>query len=161
MVPVEGVKPGDATVLEPGEGEVIEAVGVRVEVKTSAQESQGALSVVDYTAPPGFKGPAPHYHRKMQEAFFVLEGRLEALIDEEPRSLPEGGYAHVQPGVVHTWSNPHDVPVRFMLVFQPGGFERYFRELRDLIAAEDTWPPKDPSTVTDLAARHDTYHASP
>jgi len=43
-----------------------------------------------------------------------------------------GSYILVPPGVVHTFANISDEPVRFLNINAPGGLEKY---LRDLAAA--------------------------
>ncbi|HET8872164.1 MAG TPA: hypothetical protein VFM83_00615 [Gaiellaceae bacterium] len=42
-----------------------------------------------------------------------------------------------------TFSNPTDQAARFLGIAIPGGFERYFAELGELMANEPSWPPAD------------------
>lgn len=46
---------------------------------------------------------------------------------------------------------------RFVVLAAPGGFEGYFEELEELIAAEDEWPPADMAPVLELMGRYDTH----
>ena len=42
-----------------------------------------------------------------------------------------GSYILVPPGVVHTFANTSDEPVRFLNISAPGGLENYLRDLAD------------------------------
>ncbi len=133
-------------------------LGVTVRTLVATPESGGALCVLDYVAPPRFRGPAPHVHRTATECFIVLEGTLRLTVGEAVHDLEPGGAAHVPPGTVHAFSNPFDAPCRYLALLTPGmGFERYFEELAVLVAASPTWPPADPSAVVELARRYDTF----
>ena len=113
----------DSLLLGPDEGEVIEARGNRIVIK-SASASQ---LVCDYTAPPRFAGPPLHVHPGFDELFLVDDGELEVRIREEVVELASGASAYVSGSTPHTFSNPGLAPVRFMLVCSPGGWERFFR----------------------------------
>lgn len=46
-----------------------------------------------------------------------------------------GSYILVPPGVVHTFANISDEPVRFLNVNAPGGLEKYLRDLGEAMRA--------------------------
>jgi mannose-6-phosphate isomerase-like protein (cupin superfamily) len=114
-----------ALVLGPDEGEEIAAAGNRLLVKAAAPR----VTVVDYTAPPGFPGPPLHVHSGFDEVFVVLEGMLSVRVGDDVHELAPGGSAYVDGTVPHTFANPADAPVRMLVVCSPGGFEAYFRAL--------------------------------
>jgi mannose-6-phosphate isomerase-like protein (cupin superfamily) len=122
-------------VLAPGEGERIEVAGNRIRVLAAAPR----MTVIDYTAPPGFPGPPLHVHTAFDELFLVLEGRLEMRVQDDVHEVGPGGSAFVEGGVPHTFANPAAEPVRFLAICAPGGFEDYLRALaagdRDGVAA--------------------------
>jgi mannose-6-phosphate isomerase-like protein (cupin superfamily) len=109
--------------LGPGEGEVIEARGVRVVIK-AASPSQ---LVCDYSAPAEFPGPPLHVHPGFDETFMVLEGRLELIVRDQVTDLAPGATAYVSGSVPHTFRNPDGEPARVLIICSPGGFEHYFR----------------------------------
>ena len=39
----------------------------------------------------------------------------------------------------------------------PGGIEKYFEELRELMAAEPSWPPEGMEPVLAIMRRYDTF----
>ena len=118
---------------------------------------EGRWTLYEYTAPPRFAGPPPHWHKETDEAFFVLEGTIRFEVNGESVDAAAGGYVRVPPGVVHRFSNPTDEAARFLGLIVPGGFEQYWVELAELMAKEPSWPPADPTAVLELMAKHDTF----
>jgi mannose-6-phosphate isomerase-like protein (cupin superfamily) len=105
------VSPASAQTRGPGQGRSsAPAPGVAFSLKSGAGETKDGWSLFEYTAPPRFAGPPPHWHREVEEGFFVLEGTLRFMVDGETVDVESGGYARVPPGVVHRFSNPGDVP---------------------------------------------------
>jgi mannose-6-phosphate isomerase-like protein (cupin superfamily) len=62
-----------AFVLGPDEGRAIELGGFGMSVKATADQTNGAFSLLEASEPAGF-GPPLHVHRDAAEAFYVLEG---------------------------------------------------------------------------------------
>lgn len=143
--------------LAPDGGKTISAVGVTMTFKTVGNQSDGQWLTLEYSAPPRFSGPPPHWHKVTTEIFYVLEGTLTMRVGGESIEAGPGGYAFVPPGTVHAFSNPGDEPARFLLVASPAGLEDYFAELGELIKNEPQWPPKDMSKVGVLMAKYDTF----
>jgi oxalate decarboxylase/phosphoglucose isomerase-like protein (cupin superfamily) len=78
-----------------------------------------------------------------------------SLPAQVPRSFGPGSFVCVPPGIVHTFSNPGEQPVRFLNFSTPGGFERYMRELGTAAAAG----PLTRETMRQIASRHDVQVA--
>jgi mannose-6-phosphate isomerase-like protein (cupin superfamily) len=142
----------------PGQGRnLAPAPGVVFSLKSGSADTDGGWTLFEYTAPPRFAGPPPHWHEVTEEAFFVLEGTVRFEVDGETLDLEPGGYARVPPGIVHRFSNPSDTQARFLGLCVPGGLERYFDELTQLMAGEPSWPPADMTPLLALMAEYDTY----
>jgi mannose-6-phosphate isomerase-like protein (cupin superfamily) len=133
------------------------APGVTVALKSASDDTEGGWVLLEYTAPPGFQGPPPHWHKQTDEAFFVLDGTLRFEVDGETADVRAGGYARVPPGVVHRFSNPTEGPCRFLGLAIPGGIENYFEELGEMMAKETSWPPADMGPALALMAKYDTF----
>jgi mannose-6-phosphate isomerase-like protein (cupin superfamily) len=147
-----------AQLLGPGEGrELAPGAGVAISLKSAGEDTDGGWTIFEYTAPPGFPGPPPHWHKRVQEAFFVLEGTVRFELDGETADVQTGGYARVPPMVVHRFSNPTDSPARFLGFAIPGGLESYFDQLSEMMANEPSWPSADMSPVMELMAKYDTF----
>jgi oxalate decarboxylase/phosphoglucose isomerase-like protein (cupin superfamily) len=56
-------------------------------------------------------------------------------VGERVIDAPAGSYILVPPGVVHTFANTSDAPVRFLNINAPGGWEHYLRDLADAMRA--------------------------
>ena len=105
----------DARVLGPGEGLMLApAPEVAFTLKTGTDETNGGWTLFEYTVPPRFAGPPPHWHKTTDEGFFILEGSVRFEVDGETTDVEAGGYARVPPGVVHRFSNPTDQAARFL-----------------------------------------------
>lgn len=146
-----------ALLLMPGDGETLTGMGVTMSYKTTGAQSAGQWLVMEYTAPPQFSGPPPHWHKVTTEIFYVLDGTLTLSAGDAVIQAGPGGYAYVPPGTVHGFSNQTDAPATFLLIASPAGLENYFQELADLIKDETSWPPKDMSKVVALMAKYDTF----
>jgi mannose-6-phosphate isomerase-like protein (cupin superfamily) len=149
--------PIEALLLPAGEGRTILFGGATIAFKAVGAETGGAWTLFEYTAPPNFPGPPPHWHARTQEVFWVLRGVLRVRAGERQEDLAPGGFLFVPPGVVHGFANPSPEPVTFLVWMSPAGFETYFDELAALMQAEPTWPPADMAKVQALWTRYDMY----
>ena len=125
----------DAVVLLPGQGERIAAGAGTAVMKATAETTGGAFSMSEATFPPGMAGPPPHAHRHTTDTFYVLDGTLHLTVGERELDAPAGSYILVPPGVVHTFANTSDAPVRFLNINAPGGWEHYLRDLAGAMRA--------------------------
>ena len=141
----------------PGEGHKITANGIEIFLKAKAHQTNGQWSMLEYVLPPSLPGPPPHYHKKTQEMFYVLEGTLQFALDEKTIDAPAGTLVVVPENAVHTFKNATDFPVKFQVWFSPGGLEQYFIDVQELIQREPSWPPSDMNKLFSLMAQHDTY----
>ena len=141
----------------PGEGEKITANGIEIFFKAKAGQTNGHWSMIEYTLPASRPGPSPHYHKKTQEMFYVLQGTLQFLLNERTIDAPAGTLVVVPEGAIHTFKNVSDSPVKFQVWFSPGGLEQYFIDVQELIKQEPTWPPSDMTKLVELMAQHDTF----
>lgn len=117
-------------------GEVLNILGNRLTFRVTAEQTEGAYSVVEYVAAPGYPGPAPHLHENFEEVFFVLEGAPSFMLEGEQIVGAPGMVVTIPRGKVHTFSNPDDRPARFLTITSPAGFELYFKELANLIESQ-------------------------
>jgi quercetin dioxygenase-like cupin family protein len=142
----------EATLHGPGKGEAIGAGGPSaVIIKATADDTGGSLYLGEATIAPGFPGPPPHTHERLHDMFYVLEGTLTMRIGDETKELVPGSFACVPPGIVHTFSNASDEPVRFLNFNTPAGWENYMRDLGDLLARGDPTPQQ----IGEIASRYD------
>ena len=80
-----------AQILGPGEGRSLATAGVTISIKSGADDTDGRRTILEYTAPPRFGGPPPHWHGHTEEVFFVLEGTVRFEVEGETRDVSAGG----------------------------------------------------------------------
>ncbi len=119
----------DAIVHRPGEGERHPAGASEIVIKATGADTGGSFFLSETTIEPGFPGPPAHIHERLHDMFYVLEGELTVRLGDRSERLGAGTFVCVPPGVVHTFSNDSDRPVRFLNFNTPAGWENYMREL--------------------------------
>jgi mannose-6-phosphate isomerase-like protein (cupin superfamily) len=140
-----------AVLHRPGEGERHAAGPAEIVIKATGDDTAGSFFLAESLIPPGFAGPPPHQHEKLHDMFYVLEGTLTLRLGDETVTAGPGTFACVPPGVVHTFSNPGDEPVRFLNFNTPAGWERYMRDLAEAARSG----PLTTEAIGRVAARYD------
>jgi quercetin dioxygenase-like cupin family protein len=117
-------------------------MGSRIAIRVPSEATDGAFSVVEVEAPPGFRAP-PTRHRHPDVDWYgaVQEGEVAIELDGHVARVPAGSVVVVPRGVAFRWSNASDdEPVRLTFTYVPGGFERFFVDLVDGLKALDRAP---------------------
>jgi oxalate decarboxylase/phosphoglucose isomerase-like protein (cupin superfamily) len=86
--------------------------------------------------------------------FYVLDGTLTVLLGDRNVAAGAGTFVCVPPGLVHTFANASDQPVRFLNFNIPAGWENYMRDLADAALSG----PLTRETIGRVASRYD-FHA--
>ena len=116
------------TVL-PGEGTDYDWTNDHIYVKTVGAFSEGRVSLIEDTLKPGFH-LARHYHKKMTEVFYILEGELTLVFDDETVVAKVGTTITVPPNVWHEAIS--EKGAKMLSLFSLAGFEDYLAELKTL-----------------------------
>jgi hypothetical protein len=103
--------------------EVLLPGGLRMQIHLTSDDTGGAFCLLEDHPPEGWSLP-PHQHLNESETVYVVEGEFESVVDGERRTLRPGDTAHIPAGVVHSGGGQG----RRLLVFAPGGVERFFIE---------------------------------
>lgn len=130
------------TVVQPGEGESVSIPGFGVVYKLYSRDNLGEVAIVEHPFAVGFIS-APHQHTREDEHSIVLEGQIGFRSDDAEVVLGPGGYITKPRGQMHAMWNAGTVPGRIVEVITPGGFESYFRELGELLAASGAEAPAE------------------
>ncbi|MGD0379406.1 MAG: cupin domain-containing protein [Acidimicrobiales bacterium] len=118
--------------------------------KATAADTEGRFSLMERTLPPGGRMPPAHRHVGNDEAYFVLDGRVEFRIADDVFEGSSGTFVLVPAGESHTFGNTGDEAAR-LLVFHAPGLDRYFEDLERLWAAPT---PPERQDELDLMRRH-------
>jgi len=101
--------------------------GVRTEIHLDCNDTGGVLCLLVDHPPAGWSLPA-HRHRDEAETIHIVEGEFEMTVDGQRSRVLAGQTIHVPRGVVHSGSNIATAPGRRIVMFSPGGMERFFLE---------------------------------
>ena len=93
-----------------GEGTALWMLGGLYEVKATAEETNGALTVVEMTIPEG-AAPPPHIHAS-GEAVYILEGRLRYRVGDDIIQAGSGAFFYFPQGTIETFDHTADVGLR-------------------------------------------------
>ncbi|WP_019010153.1 cupin domain-containing protein [Deinococcus aquatilis] len=131
---------------------LVNPVGGHMVLKLPSALTGGAYTVHDNRMPPGSPGPRPHIHQRHDETFYVLGGELRVRVNDQIFDALAGAFVFVPRGAVHQPSNPGAQPAHFLLLFSPGGMDRFFEE-----AAAGRLPLQGFSDDPDTLARLDEF----
>ena len=148
--------PPPLTVVQPGEGRVGELGAIGVQFKLWGADTGGALSIVEHPFPVGALVP-PHLHTREDEYSIVTEGEIGFRSGDREAVLGAGGYITKPRGELHAMWNAGRVPARMIEIISPAGFEHFFREVAELIAAG----PAAAGEGGDLAERYGLQFGEP
>lgn len=117
-----------ATIVPANQGIHINVMGTDTEVLLTGSDTRGAMAMFIITAQPG-QGVPLHLHRREEETFHVLSGRLRVQYEGQTRVLEPGDTVCLQRERFHAWFTEGDQPVRMLLIASPSGMELFFPEL--------------------------------
>jgi len=128
--------------LDPG------PAGLNIRTWIRSTQTNNQYSSVEAAVAPKTMGPPPHIHKDLDEVMLVLEGTVSVMVGDKVYEVPTGGW-HMRPrGIVHTFWNATDKPVRFMDMYFNQNFEDYLEELFFKIYADmakQNLTPMDPA----------------
>lgn len=134
-------------VVGPSEGQAFEVMGDRITVKTAGSETDGRFSLLEFDTPKDV-GPPPHSHA-WREAYWVLEGEIEFVIDGKNQRLTPGSWLVVPGGTVH-FSKALSERARYLMFAEPAGVENFLIDVHKETADN----PGNMKKVLEIAARH-------
>jgi quercetin dioxygenase-like cupin family protein len=124
-----------------GQGEARWWFGGLAEIKATAADTGGQMSIVEVTEHPGAEAPL-HVHHRDDEGFWILEGDVTLYVGDETIHASAGDYV----------LGPRDIPHRFtvgprgcrmLFIMVPGGFEELVRATSEPAPRRTLPPPSD------------------
>jgi mannose-6-phosphate isomerase-like protein (cupin superfamily) len=141
--------------LDPGDGQATWFLGTLMTAKAGSEQTGGAFTLLEWTAPPGFAPPL-HLHQAEDEAFYILDGAMTVTCGDRSWQATPGSFVFLPRGVAHGFTVTGTSPLRGLQLTVPGGFERFMAEVGEP-AQSLTLPPSAAPDVEKLlasAARH-------
>ena len=139
---------GQAFVLGPGEGRLIDLGAFAMTVKYDSDQTDGVFSLLEAEEPPDF-GPPLHIHHDAAEAFYVLEGEYVMFLDDRAVSCPAGSFIFVPAGMPHGF-RVGPMASRKLNFYFPAAMVGYFDDLSAAIQRGEV----DESALDDVALRY-------
>ena len=138
-------------IVGPGDGKAgtLGSIGVRFMIDTE-ETAAGGFSLVEHPMPPHALAAPLHRHSREDEYSYVLEGRMGALLGDDVVYAEAGDLVHKPRDQWHTFWTEGDEPCRILEIIAPGGFEDFFAELADIVAAG----LPDPALMAELQTRY-------
>jgi mannose-6-phosphate isomerase-like protein (cupin superfamily) len=99
--------------------------------KALAEQDGGDLSLMERTLPPGGRRPPPHRHTNCSEAYFILDGLVSVVVEDEELTVGPEGFVLVPRGTAHSFGNPSESEARLLVIHAPA-MDAYFAALHDL-----------------------------
>jgi len=121
---------GQMQTLEPravrkDEGEARWWFGALAEIKATAADTGGQMTIVEVTEHPGAEAPL-HVHHRDDEGFWILEGEVTFEVGDEMIEASSGDFVFGPRDIPHRFTVGHrGCRMLFMLV--PGGIEDVIR----------------------------------
>ncbi len=117
-----------AYVLQPGEGQIIENLRLRI-VATGALTGD-TLFAAECTNP-GPGGPVLHTHHAHDELYLVLQGRYRFKLDGEEHEGDPGMFVYAPRGTTHTFASVGPEEGRIFAISLPG-LEHFLERMSEL-----------------------------
>jgi len=109
-------------VVRPGEGRHVANVEF---LARTADTPRFNFSII--TKQPG-EGPPLHVHPGEDDAFYILEGEVVMIVEDEEIVVGPETFVLVPPGVAHTFANRTQSVARIVNVHAPAGFDLRLEE---------------------------------
>lgn len=143
-----------AQVLRPEDGALVEWFGSLMTIKVTGEATGGSHSVVEVVEPPGAASPV-HIHVE-DETFCVLEGEYTVRCGDLEAIAGPGTIVRLPRGIPHSHHVTGDGTARALMIFAPGGFDRYFAEAGTPTERRQLPAPAapDPARLTAIGERY-------
>jgi quercetin dioxygenase-like cupin family protein len=137
---------GQMQTLEPlavrrSEGEARWWFGALAEIKATAADTGGQMTIVEVTEPPGAEAPL-HVHHRDDEAFWILEGEVIFEVGDKTIEASAGDYVLGPRDIPHRFT-VGDQGCRMLFILVPGGIEDVIRATSQPAPSRTLPPPPD------------------
>jgi mannose-6-phosphate isomerase-like protein (cupin superfamily) len=120
-----------------------------IAIKVSTEETAGAYCVIEHRG--GLQAAPPiHLHRKADEIFEVLEGRVGFWLAGQIIEAKPGMTIAIPKNMPHAWRNLGETESRMVITFIPGGTDGFFEAVEGILHS-------DPRAAI-LAEQYDTVY---
>ncbi len=138
--------------IKNGEGENYNYAQDHCFIKLSSRDTNGELCLIEDTLKPGFHLKR-HHHKLMTEVFYMLEGEMELVFDDETIILRAGDTVTVPPNVWHEATCKEGG--KMLTLFKNGQFDIFLETLSKMSEADFS----NEALMTSTSHKFDIYEA--
>jgi quercetin dioxygenase-like cupin family protein len=124
-----------------GEGEARWWFGALAEIKATAADTGGQMTIVEVTEHPGAEAPL-HVHHRDDEAFWILAGDVTFEVGDATIEASAGDYVFGPRDIPHRFT-VGDRGCRMLFILVPGGIEDVIRATSEPAPRRTLPPPSD------------------
>ncbi|MEP3210507.1 MAG: cupin domain-containing protein [Maribacter sp.] len=137
-------------IIRNGKGENYNYAQDHCFIKLSSNKTNGELCFVEDTLKPGFY-LGRHHHKIMTEVFYILEGEVRLIFDNESIIASAGDTITIPPNVWHAASCKNGG--KMLTIFKSGQFDLYLKKLSQLTDSDF----EDAALMKRISAEYDIY----
>jgi quercetin dioxygenase-like cupin family protein len=141
----------DKEIIKKGEGKNYNYSQDHCFVKLSSKNTNGELCIVEDVIKPNFY-LARHHHKIMTEVFYILEGEIELIFDDESIFCQPGDTITIPPYVWHAAKSVKGG--KMLTIFKNGQFDLFLERLSQM--SDNEFANED--LMKSLSAEFDIYH---
>ena len=94
----------NAVIISTGEGKSYSQLGRFYSFKLWSAQTNGLLSIVEISTPPGSGSPL-HIHRNEDQTFYIVEGEFEIQCGDQRFTVTRGAITFLPRDIPHTYRN--------------------------------------------------------
>jgi mannose-6-phosphate isomerase-like protein (cupin superfamily) len=122
--------------IPPPEGSLEAPGGLNMRIRVRSTQTSNQFACAEVLVMPKQMGPAPHYHKELDEVMFVQKGVASVMVGDEIHEVKAGGW-HIRPrNILHTFWNGQNEQLVFFDMFFNQNFEDFLEELFQKIIPE-------------------------
>ena len=132
--------------------ETIKVGQVTVDFLSEAADTNGSVSMFEFTVPAGAKVPIPHYHEHFDETIYGLAGVMTFTVEGEEIDITNGETCFIPRGAVHGFNNLQQTDAKALAVITPAMLGPiFFKEMAGILNAGG---PPDMEKIKLVMAKH-------
>ena len=144
-------------IIGPQDGKFADLKSIGVRFMIWGAETGGTFSLVEHPIPPRTLVAPLHLHTREDEYSYVLEGRMGAQLGDDVVYAEPGDLVFKPRNQWHTFWNAGDTTCRLLEIISPPGFEHFFNELGEQMAAAKAVSIAEVTDLAELGARYGLY----
>ena len=135
----------EPAVVRSSEGEARWWFGGLAEIKATAADTGGQMTIVEVTQHPGAEAPL-HVHYRDDEGFWVLEGEVTFEVGDQTIEASAGDYVFGPRDIPHRFT-VGDQGCRMLFILVPGGIEDLIRATSEPAPSRTLPPPPEAEPI--------------